>query len=472
MVIFAAAIGMALTSCIEDDFTTSSSDVLEFSTDTLAFDTVLTEEGTATRRFMVYNRHKKMINISSITLDGGNPQVKFYLNVDGMSGEAFNNVEIRGEDSIFVFVEAFIDPTGGDLPVEMEDKIRFITNGVEQQVVLTAWGQDVTRLHSPTITADTCLSGLKPYVIYDTLRVAEGATLTLDSGTTLMFHDKAAMVVDGTLVAAGEQGREVNLRGDRLDNVVGGTDYDIMSGQWGGIRFTATSTGNEMRYVNMRGSSSGVVIDSADVEQRKLYLFNSVLHNSSSSVLTASHAWVEAAGCEFSDAAAAVVSLAGGRVQFAQCTFANYYLFDVITGSILSLSYLMPDDSDGQSPLMEGAFDNCIFYGNASEISPGDLTGSAVMVRNCLFGAEGSDDNNFLRCVWGGDPMFYTIREEYIFDYRLRDESDAIGAGDPSLCPTEAATDRYGLDRTARGNIDIGAYTWQPSETDNNDSNQ
>ena len=99
MVIFAAAIGMALTSCIEDDFTTSSSDVLEFSTDTLAFDTVLTEEGTATRRFMVYNRHKKMINISSITLDGGNPQVKFYLNVDGMSGEAFNNVEIRGEDS-------------------------------------------------------------------------------------------------------------------------------------------------------------------------------------------------------------------------------------------------------------------------------------------------------------------------------------------------------------------------------------
>ena len=116
------------------------------------------------------------------------------------------------------------------------------------------------------------------------------------------------------------------------------TDYDIMSGQWGGIRFTATSTGNEMRYVNMRGSSSGVVIDSAGVEQRKLYLFNSVLHNSSSSVLAASHAWVEAAGCEFSDAAAAVVSLAGGRVQFAQCTFANYYLFDVITGSILSLS--------------------------------------------------------------------------------------------------------------------------------------
>ena len=56
IIFFAAIVGLALTSCIEDDFTTSSSDVLEFSTDTLAFDTVLTEEGTATRRFMVYNR--------------------------------------------------------------------------------------------------------------------------------------------------------------------------------------------------------------------------------------------------------------------------------------------------------------------------------------------------------------------------------------------------------------------------------
>ena len=357
IIFFAAIVGLALTSCIEDDFTTSSSDVLEFSTDTLAFDTVLTEEGTATRRFMVYNRHKKMLNISSITIDG-NPQVKFYLNVDGVSGESFGNVEIRGEDSIFVFVEAFIDPTGNDLPVELEDKIRFVTNGVEQQVVLTAWGQDVTRLHSPVIDTDTRWSGLKPYLIYDTLRVAECATLTLDAGTTLMFHDKAAMVVDGTLIAAGEQGREINLRGDRLDNVVGGNDYDIMSGQWDGIRFTATSMGNEMRYVNMRGSSSGVVVDSAGIEHRKLYLLNSVLHNASTSVLTSSHAWIDAAGCEFSDAAAAVVSLTGGRAQFVQCTFANYYLFDVITGSILSLNYLMPDDSDGRSPLTEGTFDN------------------------------------------------------------------------------------------------------------------
>ena len=451
--------GMALTSCIEDGFTTSSNDTLEFSTDTLAFDTVLTEEGTATRRFVVYNRHKKMINISSISVEG-NDGGTFYINVDGVSGSPLSNVEIRGEDSIFVFIEARIDPTGNDLPVEIKDKINFVTNGVGQEVVLTAWGQDVTRMYAPTIDTDTHFSGVKPYLIYDTLRVAEGATLSLDAGSTVMFHDKSGMVVDGTLIAAGDQGNEVNLRGDRLDNVVGGTDYDIMSGQWGGIRFSASSFGNEMRYVNMRGSSSGVEIDSTCTDRRKLYLFNSVLHNSSTSVLSASHAWVEAVGCEFSDAAGAVVSLTGGYARFAQCTFANYYLFDVITGSILSLQYLLPDESDGTLPLMDAHFDNCIFYGNASEISPGDLTGSTVLIRNCLFGAQGSDDDNFLNCVWDGDPLFFTVREEYIFDYRLKNESSAIGMADPALCPEEANIDRYGVNRFSHGSLDIGAYTW------------
>lgn len=462
---------VALTSCIEDDFTTSSNDTLEFSVDTLAFDTVLTEEGTATRRFTVYNRHKNMLNISSITLDG-NTGGRFYVNVDGVSGDAFSNVEIRGEDSIFVFVEATLDPTGNDLPVEIEDMMRFVTNGVEQQVVITAWGQDVTRLHAPTIDTDTHLAGIKPYVIYDTMRVAEGVTLTLDAGTTLMFHDKAAMVVDGTLHALGEQGNEVNLRGDRLDNVVGGTDYDIMSGQWDGIRFTSTSTGNEMRYVYMRGSTSGVVVDSAGIGNRKLYLFNSVLHNATSSVLTSRHAWVDAVGCEFSDASGAVVSLTGGYSRFAQCTFANYYLFDVIRGAILTLDYLLPDDSDGSAPLMDAHFDNCVIYGNATEISPGDLTGSSVLVRNCLFGVSGSDDNNFINCVWEADPCFFTVREEYIFDYRLKNGSDAIGTGDPSLCPDEAVTDRYGINRFIRGNVDIGAYTWVEQEEDENTTAQ
>ncbi len=461
-----AVLSIVSTACIEDRFTTSSSDVLEFSTDTLAFDTIFTAVGTPTKQFIVYNRHDKMINISSIKM-AGDSRCKFYMNVDGVKGEEFNNVEIRGNDSIFVFVEAFIDPNDADNPIEFKDKLNFETNGVTQQVVVTAWGQDVKRLTAPVINEDTHFTAERPYVIFDTLRVSKGATLTLDAGATLYFHDKAAMVVDGTLIAGGSQEHPVNLRGDRLDKVVGGIGYDIMSGQWGGVRFTAESYGNEMEYVYMRGSSMGVVADSSNVSQRKLHLYNTVLHNASNSVLSASHSWIEAEGCEFSDAGNSVVQLVGGKVRLMNCTLANYYLFSVIGGAILNLSYVEDGENDGTNPLMDARFDNCIIYGNTSDLNKGDFTGMNVYFRHCLLKSKGSDDDNFLNCVWGGDPKFYTVREKYIFDYRLRNESEAIGAGDASLCPQSAAIDRYGVVRlNAAGGIDIGAYTWVPGKSE------
>ena len=49
-----------LTACIDDSYTTSASDVLTFSTDTVTFDTVVTQQGTVTKQFIVYNRAKKL----------------------------------------------------------------------------------------------------------------------------------------------------------------------------------------------------------------------------------------------------------------------------------------------------------------------------------------------------------------------------------------------------------------------------
>ena len=57
---------VALTACIEDDFTTSPSDILTFSKDTVTFDTVFTDLGTPTARLQVYNKAKKSINISKV----------------------------------------------------------------------------------------------------------------------------------------------------------------------------------------------------------------------------------------------------------------------------------------------------------------------------------------------------------------------------------------------------------------------
>ena len=464
------AVGVMTTACIEDDFTTSSNDTLAFSCDTLAFDTVFTELGTPTKRFTVYNRHKKMINISSIHM-AGTSGGKFYLNVDGRTGSEFRDVEIRGEDSIFVFVEAYIDPTDKNNPIEISDKVEFLTNGVNQSVVVTAWGQDVVRKYGEVLSTDTRLTADRPYVIFDSLVVESGAKLIIEPGATICFHDDAYIDVRGTIEAIGTQNAPITLRGDRTDNVVGDIDFDIMSGQWGGVWLAPESFDNELQYVHLRGSTFGVYADSCGVtDRRKLHLYNSVLHNASNAVLTSFHSWIDAEGTEFSEAGGNVVALIGGKHRFVNCTLANYYLFSAIAGAILGMDYVLPEDEVQGVPLMKANFDNCIIYGLSNDINIGDLAGSQVFLRNCLLKSAGENDENFINCVWEGEPDFFTIREEYIFDYRLKNTSMAIGAGDAALCPEGAAVDRYGNNRFLGEGIDIGAYVWVEQEEEATDA--
>ncbi|MCI6856852.1 MAG: hypothetical protein MR865_05430 [Bacteroidales bacterium] len=452
---------VGVSSCIEDDFATGSSDLPEFSVDTLSFDTVFTGEVTATKRFLVYNRHKKQLNIERISFAGAPEGAKFYMNVDGRSGEEFSNVEVRGEDSIYVFVEARVDVNSSTTPFDVFDYLRFVTNGVEQTVVVRAAGQNANTVRNLHITENTTLSDPRPYRVMDSLVVEEGATLTIPAGKTIYFHDKALLKIRGTLIADGTTGSDVVLRGDRLDKVAGSIPFDLMSGQWGGVVIERGSFDNTLRHVYMQGSSMGVVVDSCGVtDRRKLYLYNSVLHNSSGSLLTAAHSWIDADGCEFSDCRYGVVDLTGGRYTFNNCTFANYYLFDAIMSPILTLWYVLPADKTYDNPLMQAEFNNCIVYGNCSDINEGDLTGSDVTLHNCLLRAEGTNDANFIDCLWGKDPCFYTVREDYYFDYRLRNESEAIGVGSAERVPQAARTDYYGNERLQERGVDIGAYVW------------
>lgn len=456
IVLVMAVLVFAATSCIEDGFTTSSSDVLEFSCDTLSFDTVFTELNTPTKQFVVYNRHKKQINISSISLSGENGG-KFYLNVDGMKGESFHDVTIRGGDSIYIFVESRINANGQNTPLKVEESVNFVTNNVPQKVVLKAWGQDVERIGRTTITSDTHFTAEKPYVIFDTIFVEQGATLTIDAGATLYFHDKAAMRIYGRMVANGSQSKPIHLRGDRTDYLFAGANYDIMSGQWGGIEIEQGSYDNEMNYVLMRGSTDGVRVKSEAAERQALHLYNSVLRNASESVLTASNSRISAEGCEICDASKEVVKLNGGKYHFVNCTFGNYYLFGIHATSIVDIAL---KDTDGNDIHPSATFDNCIISGNTAELSHDAFDGEDVMFRNCMLRSKGSDDNNFLNCMWGGDAKFRINRDKYVFDYRLGNESSAIAVGDPSLCPSSATVDRYGEQRIYNGSIDAGAYRW------------
>lgn len=455
----ALLLAVLFSSCIEDGFTTSSSDVLAFNRDTVAFDTVITLQGTATKQMVVYNRSKKQINISSIKVAGLASKGHFHLNVDGIRGDEFQNVEIRGNDSIFIFIEAKLDEMEKDEPTLLEDRLEFVTNGVNQSIVLTAWGQDVVRIMGDTISRNTRFTAAKPYLIYDTMFVSQRATLTLDPGVTLLFHDKGAIRCAGKIIANGTAEAPITLRGDRLDRVVGTTSFDVMSGQWGGVIFTPPTMGNVLKHVIMKGSSIGMHCSAyGDTTQCALKLVNCVLTNSASTCLATAACYVQAIGTEFSDAAQEVGYFAGGKVMMSQCTFANNYLFVVPTLPLVSVYDV--EFTNGTVGKIRACFDNCILYGLCPELNELKLDDYNVYLRYCLLKNKGNDDAHFINCVWDADPDFLTVRDDYHFDYRLGNQSDAIGKGNPALCPQEARYDRYGNDRFANGAIDLGAYVW------------
>ncbi|HPD54413.1 MAG TPA: hypothetical protein PLI08_10740, partial [Bacteroidia bacterium] len=129
---------IGFSSCKKDEFITDGDAKLEFSTDTVIFDTVFTTVGSSTEVFVVYNRNDQPVKVSSIRLATGD-QSMFRLNVDGLPGRSFSDVEIGADDSIFIFVEVTVDPNNQNTPLVVTDSILFETNGNLQDIDLVAW---------------------------------------------------------------------------------------------------------------------------------------------------------------------------------------------------------------------------------------------------------------------------------------------------------------------------------------------
>ena len=133
---------LSLAACDDmDDYSSDPKHTLWFSQDTLRMDTVLTGIPTSTRQLKVYNPHKKALLISSIILaDAG--KSGFRINVDGIRGDQFSDIEIAGEDSLYIFVEATL-PQQDNADIRLiKDSILFQLNGIRQEVKLRAYAQD------------------------------------------------------------------------------------------------------------------------------------------------------------------------------------------------------------------------------------------------------------------------------------------------------------------------------------------
>jgi hypothetical protein len=236
----------------DDEILTSSSAKIEFSIDTLTFDTVFTDIGSTTKIFTVYNRNNKTVNISSIRIAG--PTSSFFkINVDGSYGSLIKNVEIGAKDSAFVFVQVKVDPSKQNAPLLISDSLVFELNGNTQDVKLEAWGQDVHLIKDSLLKTQTWTND-KPYVIYDYALVDSFSTLTIEAGTTIYMHRECVFAVEGKIFCNGTLEKPIIFRGDRLDNLElsNPIPYNKLVNQWDRLIIGNSSTGNKFNYTEIR----------------------------------------------------------------------------------------------------------------------------------------------------------------------------------------------------------------------------
>lgn len=484
-ILFAALILLA-TSCMKDEeYTVSPNDILTFSIDTVAFDTIISGNATNTYTFTVYNRANKAIRIPKVMLQGGESS-PFHVNVDGtpLTNGVAENLEIASRDSMIVFLMANVPETDSDDPIPVTDKLVFITESQRQQeVVLTASGQTVIPLTDYHVTENTLFQARRPYRIMDSLVVEEEATLILTAGSRLYFHPKAELIVKGSLRVEGELNNEVMIRGDRMGNMFDGQPYDRIPGQWGGIIFTPESYDNYINYADIHSGDYGVRVDSSDVERNKLVIENSVIHNTRQDALNIRMANVYVGNSQITNAGGNCVKVRGGNVSIVHCTIARLYVFTGGNGTALDFANY---DGNVRLPINNLTIANTIVTGYQND----EIMGSQnkeyendsfnYVFKNCLINTPLTDEENprLVMCYWDlddkttaeGDTLV-TREKNFVpepnlrdltFSFELSPHSKAIGHGDIEITAITYPLDRNGRNR---GNSpDIGCYQRERSE--------
>lgn len=392
----------------EEKINYSPSVSLQFSTDSLLFDTVFTSAGTTMRTLKVFNYNNESVVISDIKLAGGDNSV-FKVNINGQATTSLKNVKIRANDSIYVFVKAYINPNSSSSPFLVEDEIQFSLNGNQQKIPLAAFGQNAVYLHKTLINTNTIFTKGKPYIVYDYAIIDENVTLNVQPGAKIYFHKDAKLFVSGTLQANGTLTDSITFCSDRLERI-----YDDEPGQWEGIHILRPSVNNQLNYCTVKNALAGIRVDSlSNNTNPKLLLTNSIIKNHEVVGLLGYTANITAINNLFYNCGQYLLAgLYGGEYNFYQNTLANYnFNFPRKTPSVYFSDNLSGDASKVKA--FSAIFSNNIIYGSLTRELDFDKKGTGIFVQDFQNNLIKTDLTNLSNTnIYNTDPLFINNRKE------------------------------------------------------------
>ena len=481
---------LSVGSCKKENYVSSGSVNFSVSTDTVMFDTVFTSIGSITKRVKVRNHEGEKIKLNTVFVEN-NPGQTFKINVDGVFKPIVNDIEIYPNDSIFIFIEATINPNSDANPFIIEDDLVVVANDTEKRVHLVAWGQNAHYYYKETADTffnqdgdtlllshirfdnDTTLTNDLPHVFYSNIVVRNNATLTVSEGARIhMYHNTSVFVHDGGSLHINGSGYDENrviIAGSRLDD-----DYVNRPGQWGVIRICQDAGESWIKNAEIKNGTIGCYLGGPFIANvfdvsltPKLTVENSIITNMNQYGLLLQAGETKVSNSEISDCGEiAVFNYIGGKCDILHSTIANY--FSGRSTVSMALTNHVTDDLNKiyfQKPL-EFSMQNSILYGSYQTelvLNSKDGVPFDVNFNTCLIRAEEgkdldlTDTDIFTDCIFNEDPLFVRKYESRTSDYQLDTLSAAQNVANPTFSG-QVPTDLNGLSRSADGLPDLGAY--------------
>lgn len=476
---------VCMMACREQQLTTDSSARLTFSADTINFDTIFTSFGSSTHIVTVRNPNANAVRISRVWWQKGE---HFFANLDGENNTTrWEDIDLYGGDSLYLFVRAEIDPYGSNShPIEV-DTLYFEVNGNRQSIAVQAYGMDVNCIRTDSLCSvypqGLTLTADKPYLIFDTLIV--NGKLTIKAGATLYMHPTANILAYGDVEAEGTLVQPIRVMGDRTDYLFPKVPYRVASGQWGGLYFFRLDTicgGTILHYdlenIHLLSGQLGLYCYSDNKERRaRLRLHNARIHNMSAYGLVLENTDAEVSNAEISNCASFGMFLCGGTHRVEHTSVANYFGYPYTTINIhsakrddVAAAYVLASSYD-MAP-SNSSFYNCIFTGAVKPsfvIDSIPQSGYPGEVKGCYLNC----DSDSIRTEWRSQNTFaqekdtvfkntyYKYGEYIYYDFHLSDRSKARKIGLPlESLQLDIAND---LDNNPRDQVhpDAGCYSNQ-----------
>ena len=468
---------LAFIGCREYQVSDDPSLRLAFSADTICFDTLFTEQGSATAQLVVYNPNKNALVVDKIWMEDGEA---FRVNIDGEPAiKRLTELTIFGKDSVLVFLRVTdFGPMAEDGAIRIEDKLHFhLAVGATQDVVIEAYAENATRLgkigRRTEIAGDYTFTAERPYILFDTILI--GGKLTMESGARLYMHQGASLVALGDVEAKGENDKPILIRPDRLDQLFDSVPYLYAAGGWNGFYLQSDQPQNyELNYVEVLSGNVGMsCVSTCKGTLPTLRMNGCKIHNHTLYGLVVENIDALVTNTEISNCGLYCLYCKGGKQDFVHTTVASYFGYTNVRIQSAKKENTAAVYIDNLSKSGEPTVTS--FY---NSVITGYLENQLVLATPIEQYYEGVFSHNYLKTdtllsssakdntYWQKTDTavfrntFFKYKEYIYYDFRPDSLSPLRGIGD-SIVALPYPMDREGISREFM-RPDAGCYQYHP----------